>query len=101
LQRTKSPSLFDIGRNGIEHTLLPDSGIVGPGDLVIGAVSHTCTYGAIGAFQRRWINLLGCAMASGDTWFKVPETIKVVLTAGLINGCQERLDSPSYWRYWS
>jgi 3-isopropylmalate/(R)-2-methylmalate dehydratase large subunit len=69
---------FDVGRMGIEHTLLPDQGIVGPGDLVIGADSHTCTYGAIGAFSTGVGSTdLACAMASGETWFKVPETIKV------------------------
>lgn len=70
---------FEIGRVGIEHTLLPDKGIVGPGDVVIGADSHTCTYGAIGAFSTGVGSTdLACAMASGETWFKVPETIKVV-----------------------
>lgn len=70
---------FEIGRLGIEHTLLPDNGIVGPGDLVIGADSHTCTYGAIGAFSTGVGSTdLACAMASGETWFKVPETIKVI-----------------------
>ncbi|MFA6989362.1 MAG: 3-isopropylmalate dehydratase large subunit [Candidatus Gastranaerophilaceae bacterium] len=69
---------FDVGRMGIEHTLLPDSGIVGSGDLVIGADSHTCTYGALGAFSTGVGSTdLACAMASGETWFKVPETIKV------------------------
>ena len=69
---------FDVGRMGIEHTLLPDLGIVGPGDLVIGADSHTCTYGALGAFSTGVGSTdLACAMASGETWFKVPSTIKV------------------------
>lgn len=75
---------FEVGRVGIEHTLLPDSGIVGPGDLVIGADSHTCTYGAIGAFSTGVGSTdLACAMASGETWFKVPETIKVVFSGKL------------------
>ena len=69
---------FDVGRMGIEHTLLPDLGIVGPGDLIIGADSHTCTYGALGAFSTGVGSTdLACAMASGETWFKVPSTIKV------------------------
>ncbi len=69
---------FDVGRMGIEHTLLPDLGIVGPGDLVIGADSHTCTYGALGAFSTGVGSTdLACAMTLGETWFKVPETIKV------------------------
>jgi len=75
---------FEIGRLGIEHTLLPDQGIVGPGDLVIGADSHTCTYGAIGAFSTGVGSTdLACAMASGETWFKVPETIKVIFNGKL------------------
>lgn len=75
---------FEVGRLGIEHTLLPDKGIVGPGDLVIGADSHTCTYGAIGAFSTGVGSTdLACAMASGETWFKVPETIKVVFNGKL------------------
>ena len=75
---------FEVGRLGIEHTLLPDKGIVGPGDLVIGADSHTCTYGALGAFSTGVGSTdLACAMASGETWFKVPETIKVVFNGKL------------------
>lgn len=71
-------NFFEVGRMGIEHTLLPDLGIVGPGDLVIGADSHTCTYGALGAFSTGVGSTdLACAMASGETWFMVPETIKV------------------------
>ena len=69
---------FEVGRMGIEHTLLPDLGIVTSGDLVIGADSHTCTYGALGAFSTGVGSTdLACAMASGETWLKVPETIKV------------------------
>lgn len=75
---------FEIGRVGIEHTLLPDNGIVGPGDVVIGADSHTCTYGAIGAFSTGVGSTdLACAMASGETWFKVPESIKIVFNGKL------------------
>lgn len=75
---------FEVGRLGIEHTLLPDKGIVGAGDLIIGADSHTCTYGAIGAFSTGVGSTdLACAMASGETWFKVPETIKVVFNGKL------------------
>ncbi len=80
----KLKNYFEVGRMGIEHTLLPDSGIVGPGDLVIGADSHTCTYGAIGAFSTGVGSTdLACAMASGETWFKVPETIKVIFNGNL------------------
>lgn len=70
---------FEIGKMGVEHTLLPDEGLVGPGDAVIGADSHTCTYGALGAFSTGVGSTdLGCAMALGETWFKVPEAIKFV-----------------------
>ncbi len=69
---------FEVGRMGIEHALLPDKGIVTAGDLVIGADSHTCTYGALGAFSTGVGSTdLGCTMASGETWFKVPQAIKV------------------------
>ncbi len=71
-------NFFEVGKMGIEHTLLPDLGIVCPGDLVIGADSHTCTYGALGAFSTGVGSTdLGCAMASGETWMMVPQTIKV------------------------
>ena len=69
---------FEVGRMGIEHVLLPDNGIVTAGDIVIGADSHTCTYGAIGAFSTGMGSTdIACAMASGDTWLKVPSAIKV------------------------
>ena len=69
---------FEVGRMGIEHALLPDKGIVTAGDLIIGADSHTCTYGALGAFSTGVGSTdLGCTMASGETWFKVPFAIKV------------------------
>lgn len=69
---------FEVGRMGIEHALLPEKGIVTAGDLIIGADSHTCTYGALGAFSTGVGSTdLACAMASGETWFKVPPTIKV------------------------
>ena len=73
---------YELGRKemGIEHVILPDNGIVFPGDAVIGADSHTCTYGALGAFATGVGSTdLACAMASGSTWFKIPEAIKVVL----------------------
>ncbi len=75
---------FDVGTMGIEHALLPEKGIVTAGDLIIGADSHTCTYGALGAFSTGVGSTdLGCAMASGSTWFKVPQTIKVVFNGKL------------------
>ena len=74
---------YELGRSemGIEHVILPDNGLVFPGDTVIGADSHTCTYGAVGAFSTGVGSTdLACAMARGKTWFKVPEAVKVVLT---------------------
>ncbi len=68
---------FEVGKMGIEHVLLPEEGVVGPGDVVIGADSHTCTYGALGAFSTGVGSTdLACAMATGDTWFKVPEQMR-------------------------
>lgn len=70
---------YEIGKMGIEHSLLPDKGIVGPGDVVIGADSHTCTYGAIGAFSTGVGSTdVASAMATGEAWFKVPATIKFI-----------------------
>lgn len=75
---------FDVGSMGIEHALLPEKGIVTAGDLIIGADSHTCTYGALGAFSTGVGSTdLGCAMAAGDTWFKVPSSIKVIFNGKL------------------
>lgn len=75
---------FEVGRMGIEHALLPDKGIVTAGDLIIGADSHTCTYGALGAFSTGVGSTdLACAMASGETWFKVPSAIKVEFNGNL------------------
>ena len=75
---------FDVGRMGIEHCLLPEQGLVGPGDLVIGADSHTCTYGALGAFSTGMGSTdIAAAMALGETWLKVPESIKFVFTGEL------------------
>ncbi len=70
---------FDGGEVGVEHALLPELGIVGPGDLVIGADSHTCTYGALGAFATGMGSTdLAGAMITGEVWLRVPETIKFV-----------------------
>jgi 3-isopropylmalate/(R)-2-methylmalate dehydratase large subunit len=75
---------FEVGRMGIEHALLPDSGLVAPGEIIIGADSHTCTYGALNALSTGMGQTdIGAAMASGTTWFKVPATIKVELTGKL------------------
>ncbi len=72
---------FEVGRMGIEHALLPDAGLIAPGEIIIGADSHTCTYGALNAMATGVGQTdVGAAMASGTTWFKVPKAIKVVLT---------------------
>ena len=77
-------NFFEVGRMGIEHALLPEKGLVTAGDLVIGADSHTCTYGALGAFSTGVGSTdLACAMASGETWFKVPLAIKVEFSGKL------------------
>ena len=71
---------FEVGRAGIEHALLPEKGLVVAGDVVIGADSHTCTYGALGAFSTGVGSTdMAAGMASGELWFKVPSAIKVVL----------------------
>ena len=74
-------NFFDVGRMGIEHALLPEQGLVGPGDCVIGADSHTCTYGALGAFSTGVGSTdMAAGMITGKAWFKVPTAIKVILT---------------------
>ena len=73
-------NFFDVGTMGIEHALLPEKGLVGAGDLVIGADSHTCTYGALGAFSTGVGSTdMAAGMISGKCWFKVPSAIKFVL----------------------
>lgn len=70
---------FPVGRAGIEHVVLPERGLVLPGDLVVGGDSHTCTYGALGAFSTGMGSTdIAFAMATGKTWLKVPETMKFV-----------------------
>ena len=72
---------FELGRVGIEHVILPEKGIVAPGMLTIGADSHTCTYGAVNGFATGvGTTDLAVGMATGQAWFKVPETIKVELS---------------------
>ena len=72
---------FDVGQMGIEHALLPEKGLIAPGETCIGADSHTCTYGALGAFSTGVGSTdMGAAMATGQTWFKVPSAIKVNVT---------------------
>lgn len=75
---------YEVGRMGIEHVLLPEQGLVLPGDLVIGADSHTCTYGALGAFATGMGSTdIAAAMAMGEIWMKVPPTIKFVYRGSL------------------
>ncbi len=75
---------YDVGRMGIEHALLPEKGLVVSGDVVIGADSHTCTYGALGAFSTGVGSTdMACGMATGKAWFKVPSAIKFVLKGKL------------------
>lgn len=75
---------YDAGRMGIEHALLPEQGIVKAGDLIVGADSHTCTYGALGAFSTGVGSTdMAAAMATGELWFKVPSAIKFNLTGTL------------------
>ena len=83
-------NFFDVGKMGIEHALLPEQGLVGPGDCIIGADSHTCTYGALGAFSTGVGSTdMAAGMISGKAWFKVPSAIKVVLKGkktGFVSG---------------
>ena len=75
---------FEVGRGGIEHCLIPEQGLVGPGEAFVGADSHTCTYGALGAFSTGVGSTdLGVAMALGKCWFKIPESIKFVYSGSL------------------
>ncbi|MFO7600970.1 MAG: 3-isopropylmalate dehydratase large subunit [Candidatus Desulfacyla sp.] len=70
---------FELGETGIEHVILPEKGLVSPGDLVIGADSHTCTYGALGAFSAGVGSTdLGAILATGKTWLKAPATIRLI-----------------------
>ncbi len=79
---------YDVGKMGIEHALLPEQGVVTAGDCIIGADSHTCTYGAVGAFSTGVGSTdMAAGMATGKAWFKVPAAIKVELDGKLKKGC--------------
>ena len=79
---------YDVGKMGIEHALLPEQGVVTAGDCVIGADSHTCTYGALGAFSTGVGSTdMAAAMATGKAWFRVPSAIKFELTGKLPKNC--------------
>ena len=83
-EREDVTHFYDVGRMGIEHALLPEKGLVIPGDVVIGADSHTCTYGALGAFSTGVGSTdMACGMATGKAWLKVPSAIKFVLKGSL------------------
>ena len=78
---------YEVGCMGVEHALLPEQGVVGAGDLIIGADSHTCTYGALGAFSTGVGSTdAGVGMATGKAWFKVPETIRFEIDGELPEG---------------
>lgn len=77
-------NFFELGRMGVEHCILPEQGLVGPGDAIIGADSHTCTYGALGAFATGVGSTdMAAGMITGEAWFKVPESIKFVFKGEL------------------
>ncbi len=79
---------YDVGKMGIEHALLPEQGVVTAGDCIIGADSHTCTYGALGAFSTGVGSTdMAAGMATGMAWFKVPSAIKFNLTGNLSKNC--------------
>lgn len=79
---------YDVGKMGIEHALLPEQGVVTAGDCIIGADSHTCTYGALGAFSTGVGSTdMAAGMATGMAWFKVPSAIKINLTGKLPKNC--------------
>ena len=79
---------YDVGKMGIEHALLPEQGVVTAGDCIIGADSHTCTYGALGAFSTGVGSTdMAAGMATGMAWFKVPSAIEFKLTGALKPGC--------------
>ena len=82
--RNRLTHFYDVGRMGIEHALLPEQGLVGAGDCIIGADSHTCTYGALGAFSTGVGSTdLAAAMITGKAWFKIPAAINFELTGSL------------------
>ena len=77
-------NFYDVGQMGVEHALLPEKGLVCAGECIIGANSHTCTYGALGAFSTGVDSTdMAAGMATGETWFKVPEAIQIRLTGKL------------------
>ena len=83
-KRNQITNYFEVGQMGIEHALLPEQGLVAPGDVIIGADSHTCTYGALGAFSTGVGSTdMAAGMATGKAWFKVPSAIQFYLMGEL------------------
>jgi 3-isopropylmalate/(R)-2-methylmalate dehydratase large subunit len=83
-QEQKIEHFFDVGRGGIEHVVLPEEGLVAPGELIVGGDSHTCTYGAFGAFATGMGSTdIAAAFVLGEVWLKVPSTIKIVYNGEL------------------
>ncbi len=83
-RKHKITNYFEVGRMGVEHALLPEAGLVGPGDLIIGADSHTCTYGALGAFSTGVGSTdLAAGFITGCVWLKIPESIKFIYSGKL------------------
>ncbi|HEY3674557.1 MAG TPA: 3-isopropylmalate dehydratase large subunit [Candidatus Tumulicola sp.] len=83
-QEQKIEHFFDVGRGGIEHVVLPEEGLVAPGELIVGGDSHTCTYGAFGAFATGMGSTdIAAAFVLGEVWLKIPATIKIVYSGTL------------------
>ena len=85
-------NFYDVGEMGVEHALLPEKGLVAPGEVIIGADSHTCTYGAVGAFSTGVGSTdMAAGMATGEAWFKVPSALKFNLTGKPASGFPARM----------
>ena len=98
--RHEITNYFDVGEMGIEHALLPEKGLVVAGDAVIGADSHTCTYGALGAFSTGVGSTdMAAGMVTGKAWFKVPSAIKFVLTGKPGRWVSGKECDSSHYRY--
>ena len=93
---------FEVGQMGIEHALLPEQGLTVAGDVIIGADSHTCTYGALGAFSTGVGSTdMAAGMATGKAWFKVPSAIKFVLTEHKLKNGIKQEKNIAYCHKWS